>query len=626
MHAMPGTSQPTDARRLRVLSMFSGMEAASVAASHLPWDFVAYAEIEPNACWALHSLYGCGAPLRMPRPEDASTPAEARMRAACIKAVSAMPQAAPGRPVNLGDISQVDWTRWRGAVDVVVGGPPCQAFSHAGNRLSLDDRRGNLSLEYVRAIHAIQPDWVFTENVPGWLSTKDNAFGCYLGALVGADTALPVPDGGRWGGAGLVDGPAYRAAWRVVDAQGFVPQRRRRVFVVAARSGGGGDPVRVLLETEAEARGHLGDRADSGPLFAVCQGVPGHSPKGREAPEITAGNAMEGSGGRRSQGLAALRAAFGGNNCSGPIDVATASNAHGGPNGRQDFESETFVVETVVDGAHPVGGSAIPVWLPEVAVTVRARDAKGSPDSDCTSTLLAFADRISPLAFHARQDPDGATIAPALDTDGYSIGVCAVDSAAGPLVGFQCQGTNVSADPSVMGTVRSGNQHVTGGAAMVAVPAPDPGDPRAVRVLLNAREVTETLAFSSKDYGNDASDIAPTLRAGPHDTSHPNSGVHVGVALSRALAQVGTDDEGGDVWLASVFVRRLTPGEHQALQGFPTGYLDAVRVKGRELQDGPRYKLCGNSWAVPAVRWVFDRLQAELGRQGVSGSQGGELT
>ena len=142
---------------------------------------------------------------------------------------------------------------------MLCGGCPCQAFSVAGLRKSLDDDRGNLTLtfieiadaiDHVRTLRGERPCVVFYENVPGLLSTKDNAFGCFLAALVGADVPLtPGADGYKWPSSGHVAGPKRQASWRVLDAQYFgVPQRRRRVFVVASAYAGGIDPSKVLFE------------------------------------------------------------------------------------------------------------------------------------------------------------------------------------------------------------------------------------------------------------------------------------------------------------------------------------------------------------------------------------------
>ena len=106
---------------------------------------------------------------------------------------------------NLGDMTQIAAAVRAGAVpapDVLVGGTPCQAFSVAGLRESLDDARGQLTLAYVELADAIddtraaagEPECIIVwENVPGVLNTKDNAFGCFLGALAGEDCALEPP-------------------------------------------------------------------------------------------------------------------------------------------------------------------------------------------------------------------------------------------------------------------------------------------------------------------------------------------------------------------------------------------------------------------------------------------------
>ena len=161
---------------------------------------------------------------------------------------------------NVGDMTSIAQRILSGDVeapDVLIGGTPCQAFSFAGKRASLDDARGNLTLEYVRILDAIDerrkrdgrtPALAVWENVPGVLSTKDNAFGCFLGLLAGAGCALQ-PAGRRWANAGCVYGPTRAVAWRILDAQYFgVAQRRRRVFVVA--SAGGRDPAEILFESK----------------------------------------------------------------------------------------------------------------------------------------------------------------------------------------------------------------------------------------------------------------------------------------------------------------------------------------------------------------------------------------
>ena len=55
-------------------------------------------------------------------------------------------------------------------VDVIFGGPPCQAFSTAGARRALDDERGNVFLRYIEIVRDIRPTYVVIENVRGLLS------------------------------------------------------------------------------------------------------------------------------------------------------------------------------------------------------------------------------------------------------------------------------------------------------------------------------------------------------------------------------------------------------------------------------------------------------------------------
>ena len=200
---------------------------------------------------------------------------------------------------NLGDFTAIRDKIAVGAVeapDVLVGGTPCQAFSVAGLRQSLGDKRGQLTLEFVRLADAIDsarsfrgkcPVTVVWENVPGVLNTPDNAFGCFLAGLVGEDDPLEPP-GGRWTNAGYVRGPRRAVAWRILDAQYFgVAQRRRRVFVVA--SAGCLRPEQVLFELDGMRRDSAPSR-EAGQGFAAVAGTLAASGGGMERP---AGNANE---------------------------------------------------------------------------------------------------------------------------------------------------------------------------------------------------------------------------------------------------------------------------------------------------------------------------------------------
>lgn len=187
---------------------------------------------------------------------------------------------------NLGDMTKLAQKVLAGEIespDVLVGGTPCQAFSIAGLGGGLDDERGALTLKYVELANAIddkraesflKPAVIVWENVPGVLSSADNAFGCFLAGLAGEDAPFEPgdrPESGKsnafwrwdvktgchapkWPQCGCIYGPQRKVAWRILDAQYFgVAQRRRRVFVVAsARTDL--DPATVLFEFEGVRR------------------------------------------------------------------------------------------------------------------------------------------------------------------------------------------------------------------------------------------------------------------------------------------------------------------------------------------------------------------------------------
>ena len=201
-------------RRMRYVSLFSGVEAATLAWDALGWEPVAFCEVDEFPAAVLANRW-------------------------------------PDVP-NLGDITKVDWTEFKekyGTVDITVGGSPCTSFSIAGRRESLRGE-SRLMFEYIRACDEIRSPWILWENVPGVINTRDNAFGQLLCSLQDI---------------GYVD-----LAWRVLDAQfarvpvrddrggiagwfGPVAQRRRRVFLVG-RLGTGGGAASVLIEPESLRR------------------------------------------------------------------------------------------------------------------------------------------------------------------------------------------------------------------------------------------------------------------------------------------------------------------------------------------------------------------------------------
>lgn len=191
---------------MRYISLFSGIEACTVAWKGLNWDAVAFADFDDFPSAVLEHHY-------------------------------------PDVP-NLKDVVKVDWSKYEGAADLVVGGSPCQSFSVAGKRLGMDDPRGNLALHYLRVVGTVRPKWFLYENVPGLLSSNE-----------GDDFAIFLGEVAKLG---------YGFAYRVLDAQHFgVPQRRRRVFVVGCADGDWRSAAAVLFDKQS-LQGNLASSRQEG--------------------------------------------------------------------------------------------------------------------------------------------------------------------------------------------------------------------------------------------------------------------------------------------------------------------------------------------------------------------------
>jgi len=104
-------------------------------------------------------------------------------------------------------------------IDIVLGGPPCQAFSVFGRRKGLDDPRGNLVWEYLKIIQEIKPKAFVFENVPGLKSIHN---GKLFEEIL---TELTI------GGTYTISAHSYQMA------EYGIPQFRERVFIIGAKNG-----------------------------------------------------------------------------------------------------------------------------------------------------------------------------------------------------------------------------------------------------------------------------------------------------------------------------------------------------------------------------------------------------
>ena len=528
--------------------------------------------------------------------------------------------------VNLGDMTKIADRILAGEIDapdVLVGGTPCQAFSVAGARKGLADERGQLTISYGELADAIddtriaagkQPSIIVWENVPGVLSSKDNAFGAFLGLLSGEECEL-VPPGGKWTNAGYVSGPKRAIAWRVLDAQYFgVAQRRRRVFVVAsARTDF--DPSKVLFEREGVRRDTPPSREAGSVVVALTAngvGTCGEDDNQGQAGHLIAMAHGQGGAEIRDDGLCPTLTC----NHEAPIGVYSV-------HGTQDPDTNTEL-------AHTLGRNQ----GQENAVLTEYNSIK-----DHDRRVIFAANNWDELV---RENPPCVTgdITHTLKGEGF--------------------------DASEDGTGR--------GQPIVPV------------------------AFSSKDYGGDATEnMSPTLRACGHADSHANAGAPPAVAYPilevgkrtgtsttdpRAGLGIGSDGdpmftlqagaqhgvaafaensrqevrlEGGDgqitgalssgggkvgkgypAAMVGMAVRRLTPVECERLQDFPDNHTLIPVAKRNKLiedelgylrhhfpdmpedemhrlaADGPRYKAIGNSMAIPCMEWIGRRILLQL--------------
>lgn len=286
---------------MRFLDLFSGISAASRAWEPLGWQCAAFAEIDPSACKVLKHHY-------------ADIP-------------------------NLGDVSKItdEQIGALGHIDIVVGGSPCQDLSVAGKRAGLAGARSSLFHEQLRIFHAAKSlcgaRYLLWENVLGAFSSNAGSdFAVVVGAMAGLDLTVPAEG---WGYEGVAVGSGGLVEWCVLDAQWFhLAQRRKRVF--------------ALLDS--------GNWPDRGPLLLERESLRGNRPSRKKAQENAAAGTLRctdgGSDVDHARALHLVPVAFGGNNTSGSIDVATAVRAKGGT-GHGDFDSETFVVGPLACNAGP---------------------------------------------------------------------------------------------------------------------------------------------------------------------------------------------------------------------------------------------------------------------------------
>lgn len=500
----------------RYVSIFSGVEAATLAWEPLGWEPVAFSEIEPFPCAVLAERW-------------------------------------PDIP-NLGDITKIDWKEEiDGAIDLVVGGSPCQSFSVAGKREGLKGASG-LMFEYIRCVQELRPRWFLWENVPGALTSEDgSAFGQLLSEM---------------------DELGYSLAWRVLDAQFFgVAQRRRRLFLV----------------------GHLGAESPAEVLFEpdCLSGNPQSSREKRK--ELT-----------RRVGRSAACAGF-------KYSAAPRANTLG----YAEEQANTLTADWHAPAVFPLPNTALSQYGTEIAGCLTARgDSSPCADRGqnivCMTGTQAhchISDEISGcLTAHMGKD-DAPVVVDGLNLQTYvcetahsgcnGLGVGesdilpTLDTSSDPAV-WACENT-VHLPFGFAQNVRN-EVRIVGDGTLSGALAANPGMKQTTFVCTGGTYPIDG-QIATRDLNSHTAicrNVCPTLKCGGNPTM--------------------VTSESGDkpVGVNPMLVRRLTPLECERLQGFPDGHT-LIAWKGKpaeECPDGPRYKAIGNSMAVPVMRWIGRRVAA----------------
>lgn len=447
-----------------------------------------------------------------------------------------------------GDFTQIG-PEHVGPVDLLVGGTPCQAFSVAGKRLGLDDPRGNLTIEFFRLAKRLRTRWVVWENVAGvlsnWSGEPDD------------DTITGWEETNDFAAIlALFHECGYRGGWRVLDAQyvrvdGFgraVPQRRRRVFLV----------------------GHLGNDARALPVLFDPESL-----RGIDKPRRKAGQGAASTPGSDPEGYCSDGPSSG--LISGTVSAKWAKGS-GGPAGDEcqnlvaapvDRRFQCASCDFSMDAAH----------------------------AHCPCCLIPFD------TTHITSPTNGSNPQPGDPCHTLTVGAHV------PSVAYAIQERAVSENPNAGPQGKGWQEDIS--------------------FTLEARHNVQAVAFMIKDHGQDAGDeVSPTLRSMVHGDSHANGGEQVAVAFQARISRNGRGQpeeicptlNGADAGATSDMrpmaaiptvdgwaVRKLTPRECERLQGFPDDFT-AIRWRGKEAADGPRYKAIGNSMEVNVMRWIGTRI------------------
>ena len=554
---------------MNYLSLFSGIEAASVAWSNLDWNCVGFSEIDPFACAVLQHHY-------------------------------------PNTP-NLGNVSDITEEKINeikekyGAIDVVVGGSPCQSFSVAGNRQGLDDLRGQLMFQYIRVVGITRPKWFIWENVGGALSSnKGKDFACLLEEMA------------KFG---------YALCWRVLDSQYFgIPQRRRRIFLVGCLGNPNGS-YEVLFERKSGNGDNKKSREKGERNTSKTQRSIGEHDKSNKVTMLES-NQNNASISENAKICFTLKASMGmgGGHTPMVVDDDYCSVFHS-KHLKEHSKCPTLIARI------GTGGNNLPMVLDNdysithdldhnIVSTLCARDYKGVATHD-----LPKGQKLIPEKHIFTQN----TRSEVRYIGGHGQ-ICGALSATSGM-----NQTNYVHEDTVF--VSPNGQIYSEIDYMQYKPTSNVATIRSSTPQNNNLHVESAIGCDLYNTSIDTNGKCTTLTAHGNATGsgprvivkkQAHSEVDVSAPISKGNGECwennktfsslsgggGIAGQGYACVRVESRVRRLTPMECERLQGFPDGWTE-IPYRGKEAKDcpmSPRYKALGNSMAVPVMQWIGERI------------------
>lgn len=577
---------------MKYISIFSGIEAATVAWQPFRWKPIAFSEIDPFPSAVLQHHY-------------------------------------PNIP-NLGDITKIDWSPYVGAADIVVGGSPCQSFSIAGKREGLAGASG-LMYEYIRAVRELRPRWFVWENVPGALTSEQG--GAYRQLL------------------SEMDALGYGLAWRVLDAQFFgVAQRRERVFLVGSL--GSQRCAEVLFERESMSWDHQSSREKRQELAEETRNRTTGADRNVGTGCLTAGEnharrvydsegcfptlSTRDRSGQNQQSVLLPDSARGFNDKASPAS-GSISYADYSPTLKASYCPSVFDPwdgQETIDDDESVDGRSDKAYLSllgsnrqqrETRQTRRCDEHVGSDKQDDVMNAL---DRTNSTAVTAldfnptdarpryAHDDISQTLTARAGTGGNQVPLVQVQ----PVAFLYNQGSKARSLGlgEISPTLKTDHNPVVafaqnqGDVAGAYICRADDQTNAMTSVnlaptLTSHAKKDPPLIYPAEDSTREDEPVTLQIRGGK-----PGGGK--GALTQRDMsATLSTHNTQtlitGDHEKRDLTVRRLTPRECERLQGFPDDYTDIPYRNKEHAPDGARYKALGNSMAVPVMRWIGERIQ-----------------